>query len=520
MAGLHGFVEDGDDPLPDGKDVKANVPLGGLAETQGRIISLLERVLPALNVLEPDQEGEAAEAQIELKRLQDEIDGLRLQLDTSRSEFARLTEALDLERLSAQEWREKSEKALEAAKIADTEAEKFAASQAAAMTALELLREETAGLRAELQNAVAQVERLERERERAVDQMTGSGDGAAPVERGFREKIAFLEATLREREEQVEALRQDAGRALREERASLEALLAERDGKLESLRLEGQRAAGLHADEKASLEQRLASAEETQEALREELENAHAPSETGPQTFLEPSRGCSGGTFWKFSTAILLAGLALAVVALVRDGRRQKNASISSMSQAPDNAGGYGGELPAALDALRQEVARLGDKSTSLDDKSNELMRALLTRLGSPQNDSAGLQPREDSSSLERMSGRLVSVPFGAGEDMLSSAQTKEMEPVLKRILAVPRVAVLVVGYADEQPLRGELKKRYVDNTALSRARALSVARALVAGGVPEGLVTTCGMGTAKLLPVAGGAQDMGAQRRVDILCW
>ena len=487
MAALQELAGDEQTSFPGDAGDAARDSLGGLAETQGRIIALLERVLPALNELGPVQEEQSEASVNELEILQSEIDGLRSELDTSRSEAVRLSEALDAQRQEAQQWQEKSRMALEAAHAAGAETERSVASSVTSRTEIELLGEEAAGLRTELQQA--------------------------------KDQIARLEAVLVEREEHLAALRLDGGRQLQEQRTLLEAELGQRDGQMEALRLAGQRAAALHAEEVAALEQRLATAHEASKALREKPGNAHPFLETEAKSAHEPlqagSRGAGG---WKLCSAILMVGLVVAVLVPVRDGRRQENAVVSPPVSTIGKE--VGGELTAVLDALRQEVAHLDERSARRGEEVNEGMAALLARLDTFRSLQTEVQPREGASPQPRLQWVRVSLPFGPGADALSAEQVKEMDSVLKRILAVSPTAVLVVGYADALPLRGGLSKRYEDNTALSRARALSVVRVLIAGGVPESVVTTCAMGTTKPLAQTGTGQDAGLQRRVDILCW
>jgi len=546
MAALQDNARDRQATSPVGREGLERDQLGGVAETQGRILALLETMLPALNVLGPEKADAAEQSEAELMRLRGEVDALGSELEASRSEVARLAEALAAQRLEALAFRENARKAQEAAETVGIDAEKFAASHTATLNALELLREEAAELRSELQDAKVQVVRLEGERDVLAARQLASGDESQQDVRELRETISKLESELQDRDQRASALRMDAERHLLEERARLEGEIRERDEQLESsrqdagrellgtierleselenrdrqlesLRLEGEQALTGKAREMAEMERRLAAAEASGDALRKELEAACAASGLEAQAAQESSREGSGGVFWKWCSAILLAALAVALFALSRDVRQRENAASSPLPQA---AAQNSGPQSASLEALRQDVARLDDKSGRLGQESNELLRSVLARLETLLIAPAGLHPQIGQSPTDQPGAVRFSVPFEPGADALTPAQIKTLDSGLKKILAAPRSVVLVVGYADSQPLRGELSKRYEDNTALSRARALSVARALVAGGVSESVVTTSGMGTAKPLPTAGGSQDRGSQRRVDIVCW
>jgi chemotaxis protein MotB len=96
-----------------------------------------------------------------------------------------------------------------------------------------------------------------------------------------------------------------------------------------------------------------------------------------------------------------------------------------------------------------------------------------------------------------------------AGKETLS-----KLAPVLKTLIGQK---IEVKGYTDNVPIGPELRARFPSNAELSKARAQSVARFLVAQGVPSSIVTTAGFGEAQPVASNDTPQGRAKNRRVVI---
>lgn len=91
----------------------------------------------------------------------------------------------------------------------------------------------------------------------------------------------------------------------------------------------------------------------------------------------------------------------------------------------------------------------------------------------------------------------------------------RQLAGPLTTFLSERDVALMVSGFTDDQPMRGN--GDYLDNWELSAQRALTVTRALVAAGTPPGRVVAAGFGEHH--PVAPGDSEEARahNRRVEI---
>jgi chemotaxis protein MotB len=124
-------------------------------------------------------------------------------------------------------------------------------------------------------------------------------------------------------------------------------------------------------------------------------------------------------------------------------------------------------------------------------------------------------------SRLEIDEGRVIlqgEVLFDSGSDALRPdglAFLARLAPGLASLVAAePDQLVLVAGHTDDRPIRSE---RFPSNWELSTARAVAVARALVAAGLPPGRVIAAGLG--EWHPRGDNATDEGRarNRRIEL---
>lgn len=106
---------------------------------------------------------------------------------------------------------------------------------------------------------------------------------------------------------------------------------------------------------------------------------------------------------------------------------------------------------------------------------------------------------------------------FAEGSVQLNAAA----EPTLARIAPVLKglsgQTVEIRGFTDNLPIGPELRARFPDNQALSKARAEDVKRALAAQGVPPAMMIASGLGDAQPVASNDTPQGRAKNRRVEI---
>ncbi len=124
-----------------------------------------------------------------------------------------------------------------------------------------------------------------------------------------------------------------------------------------------------------------------------------------------------------------------------------------------------------------------------------------------------------DSLSSARASVRAV-VPFQSGAIQPGEEMNTALRRIADQLLRSDAGSVVVIGYTDNSPLRGELLENYGDNMTLSHVRAQAVAGVLVEFGINQNAVFAYGLGEA--MPVAANdtPENRGKNRRVEIIAW
>ena len=105
---------------------------------------------------------------------------------------------------------------------------------------------------------------------------------------------------------------------------------------------------------------------------------------------------------------------------------------------------------------------------------------------------------------------------FDSGKATLKSATSKELDQILSVIKQkYASKDVDVVGHTDTDPIQ---KSPWKDNLELSAQRALSVARYLIAHGIPDKQVRADACGSARPIVSNGSADGKAKNRRVEIV--
>lgn len=171
--------------------------------------------------------------------------------------------------------------------------------------------------------------------------------------------------------------------------------------------------------------------------------------------------------------------------------------------------------LTAALSKRDRGFTRLetlsDQQSGSLATAERNLRTSLQTEIARGR---VTVQESRDTLTINLSSGAL----FESGQDTVMA----EGIDVLKRIGAVlkdyPEQHVQVEGHTDNVAIRGALLKKFSNNQALSKSRAMNAMRLLEQSGVSSANLESAGYGDAK--PVAGNESEAGRQknRRVEIV--
>ena len=93
-------------------------------------------------------------------------------------------------------------------------------------------------------------------------------------------------------------------------------------------------------------------------------------------------------------------------------------------------------------------------------------------------------------------------------------ATLARIAPVLKGLSGQK---IEIRGFTDNLPIGPELRARFPDNQALSKARAEDVKRVLAAQGVPPAMMAASGLGDAQPVASNDTPQGRAKNRRVDI---
>jgi flagellar motor protein MotB len=124
-----------------------------------------------------------------------------------------------------------------------------------------------------------------------------------------------------------------------------------------------------------------------------------------------------------------------------------------------------------------------------------------------------------DSLSSARASVRAV-VPFQSGAIQPGEEMNTALRRIAEQLIRSEAASVVVIGYTDNSPLRGELQDRFGDNMSLSHVRAQAVADVLVGFGINQDAVFAYGLGEAMPVATNDTPENRAKNRRVEIIAW
>lgn len=114
----------------------------------------------------------------------------------------------------------------------------------------------------------------------------------------------------------------------------------------------------------------------------------------------------------------------------------------------------------------------------------------------------------------------VVEVPgsllFGAGSTTVRDEAVMVVDMLSTALQLHPDQAVMIVGYTDDLPISGSMKKRFESNWELSAARAASFMRSLSRMGVPEDRMLIAGRGP--MSPVSHNDTPEGREQNRRLL--
>jgi chemotaxis protein MotB len=205
---------------------------------------------------------------------------------------------------------------------------------------------------------------------------------------------------------------------------------------------------------------------------------------------------------------------------------KQRYADLEAQLAAMGGVAGEKDTLAAELAAGKQ---RMADLERQLGERENELaglrgeLSAEMQKLKEAQRGLVrGLAPQIEKGDItvdlnnERLLINLASgYLFSSGEDELKSPGADALKQVGAILKHYPEYKIAVDGHTDNRPIRPALKKKFPTNKALSEARAVNAAKALVEGGISSATTT----GFADTRPVEPNTTDGGRSknRRVEV---
>ncbi len=107
-------------------------------------------------------------------------------------------------------------------------------------------------------------------------------------------------------------------------------------------------------------------------------------------------------------------------------------------------------------------------------------------------------------------------ISFSLGTPELSPEAVRQVADAVQKLKKKPGAMVWVTGYTDATPLPSEVGTQF-DNLALSRARAVSVARLLVEASIDPESIAVFGLGSALPLAPNDNPGNRARNRRVEI---
>ncbi|HRH87148.1 MAG TPA: OmpA family protein [Rubrivivax sp.] len=106
---------------------------------------------------------------------------------------------------------------------------------------------------------------------------------------------------------------------------------------------------------------------------------------------------------------------------------------------------------------------------------------------------------------------------FAEGGVQLNAAGEATLARIAPVLKSLSGQKIEIRGFTDNLPIGPELRARFPDNLALSKARAEDVKRVLAAQGVPPAMMVASGLGEAQPVASNDTPQGRARNRRVEI---
>lgn len=175
--------------------------------------------------------------------------------------------------------------------------------------------------------------------------------------------------------------------------------------------------------------------------------------------------------------------------------------------------------LKGLLERERSEKGILTDQMTKDQQTITELQKQIAERKKSPA-EATGFGKGYDVAFDPAAGTITVTLPnailFDSGKAAFKKATSTELDhirSVLRQRYANRKIDV--VGHTDSDPIK---KSKWKDNWELSAQRALTVARYLIARGIPDEKVRAVGCGAARPIASNRSASGKAKNRRVEIV--
>jgi len=360
---------------------------------------------------------------------------------------------------------------------------------------LSLERERSAGLETRLADSDSRLRATLAERDTLAGQLRLTEKRASATQAELDEAkrtISAADEAIKVRLAEIVSLQQDIA-TLRELRAKLEASIAERDATLGTLR-----------DRSKTLEAKLASAEERTRLAQTDIEKRD----------------------------LRIADLAARVEAqdqALAEGRgltQRAQRRVTELSQQISALRAQLAELSAALDLAKAKVTT---QQVEIADLGKRLNLALARRVQELNRYRSEFFGRLREALGDRADIRIVGDRFVFQSEVLFDSASADLGPaggeqirklgqtlndVSKRIPRDLDWVLRIDGHTDRRPIHN---REFPSNWELSTARALSIVRHLIAGGVPPRRLIATGFGQYRPLDPANTPVAWQKNRRIEI---
>lgn len=163
---------------------------------------------------------------------------------------------------------------------------------------------------------------------------------------------------------------------------------------------------------------------------------------------------------------------------------------------------------------LRTKDIELEKKQAMLEEQSRAFTRTqedMKTELESKQVEIRNLEGKLSFTIVD-------SILFESGRAEIKPEGMEALKKVADMLKDIQNKEIIVAGYTDSTRIMGNLAKIYPSNWELSAARAISVVKVLLAGGVDPELISTSGFGEYRPVAENNTPEGRAKNRRMEIM--